>query len=253
QAKLQADTLAENAAWLESLEKRMDETARRLMALRDDATLRFQRRAARVLDRARLHESWLAAMEHFYLEGPDGARQAATPPTLKGPDVVRAQEQELAQNLRFSAGYLHDEATKRIAQAYERTWGPRLIDRVGALADSTRDALAWARAIARGTDSSLALARTSVEEARLVALAERSARQADERAAADATLRTGTARTAVERALATLDQEREGLDYGLAAAAYARSVRLSAADTLPVAAEVRGRKGSSPGADSLGA
>src|SRR6185503_10465385 len=252
EARGTADTLARHAAVLDSLERAMDETARQLLELRDAATLRFQRRAATVLERARLHEAWLSAMQHFYLDGPDGARQAATPPQLKGPDVVRAQEQELAQNIRFSSGHLFDEATKRIAQAYERTWGPRLIDRVGALADSTRDALAWARAIARGTDSSLALARTSVEEARLVALAERSARQADERAAADAKLRTGTARTAVERALATLDQEREGLDYGLAAAAYARSVRLSAADTLPVAAEVHDDKSATPGADSLG-
>jgi outer membrane protein assembly factor BamD (BamD/ComL family) len=254
EARGTADTLARHAAVLDSLERAMDETARQLMELRDGATLRFQRRAATVLERARLHESWVAAMEHFYLRGPDGARQAATPPTLKGPDVVRAQEQELSQSIRFSAGHLHDEVTKRIAQAYERTWGPRMIDRVGALADSTRDALAWARAIVRGTDSSLALAGTSAEESRLAALAERTERQASERAAVDAKLRVATARTAVERALAALDQEREGLDYGLAAAAYARSVKLSAADTLPMAAEVRGSKASTPpGADSLGA
>jgi len=254
QAKLHADTLAENAAWLEGLEHRMDETARRLMELRDDATLRFQRRAARVLDRARLHESWLAAMEHFYLEGPDGARQSATPPTLKGPDVVLAQEQELARSLRFSAGHLYDEATKRIAQAYEHTWGPRMIDRVGGLADSTREALAWSRAIARGVDSSLALSGTSAEETRLAALAQTLARRTDERAAADAKLKTGVARAAVERALAALGQEREGLDYGLAAAAYARSVKLSAADTLPVAAAggAPAPAPTAPGADSLG-
>src|SRR5262249_59727632 len=51
--------------------------------------------------------------------------------------------------------------------------------------------------------------------------------------------------------LAALDQEREGIDYGLAAASYARSVKLSAADTLPLAADVRGSRGAP--ADSLGA
>ena len=250
-ARAQSDTLARHTAVLDSLQRAMDETARRLMELRDASTLRFQRRAATVLERSRLHEAWLDAMKHFYLDGPDGARQSATPPTLKGPDVVLAQEQELARSLRFSAGHLYDEATKRIAQAYERTWGPRMIDRVGSLADGTRAALAWSRAIARNVDSSLALAGTSAEETRLASLAAALARKADERAAANARLKTGIARKAVERALAALADEREGLDYGLAAAAYARSVRLSAADTLPAAANVRATK---PGAaaDSLG-
>jgi hypothetical protein len=148
------------------------------------------------MERAMLHESWLAAMEHFYLKGPDGARQAATPPQEKGPDVVLAQEQELARMLRFSAGHLHDEATKRIAQAYEKTWGPRLIDRVGALADSTRGALLWSRAIVRDLDSSLALAQTSAEEKRLAALHVERARRTDQLAAADAKLRSGVARAA---------------------------------------------------------
>jgi outer membrane protein assembly factor BamD (BamD/ComL family) len=252
QARGQADTLAENTSWLEMLEREMDDTAKRLMALRDDATLHFQRRATLVLERARLHESWLEAMEHFYLKGPDGARQAATPPQQKGPDVVLAQEQELARMLRFSAGHLRDESTKRIAQAYERTWGPRLIDRVGALADSTRGALVWSRAIVRNVDSSLALSATSAEEKRLAALEVDLARRTDERATADAKLRAGVARAAVERALAALDQEREGLDYGLAAASYARSVKLSAADTLPVAAAAAAAT-RTPAADSVGA
>ena len=259
EARAQADSLARNAGVLDSLGRAMDETAEHLMALRDASTLRFQRRAARVLERSQLHERWLAGMEHFYLDGPDGARQSATPPTLKGPDVVLAQEQELARSLRFSAGHLFDEATKRIAQAYERTWGPRMIDRVGGMADSTHGALTWSRAIARGVDSALALARTSDEEARLAARAGALARRADERAAADAALRTSTARAAVQRALAALDGEREGLDYGLAAAAYARSVRLSAADSLPVAdvapRPAAGAAGTlaGTGADSLGA
>ena len=248
-ARGQADTLAENTQWLEMLVREMDETARQLMALRDTATLRFQRRAAIVMERAKLHESWLAAMEHFYLKGPDGARQAATPPQEKGPDVVLAQEQELSRMLRFSAGHLHDEATKRIAQAYEKTWGPRLIDRVGALADSTRGALLWSRAIVRDLDSSLALVQTSAEEKRLAALHVERARRTEQLAAADAKLRSGVARAAVERALAALQEEREGLDYGLAAAAYARSVGLSSADTLPVAAAAAA---AAPGADSTG-
>src|SRR5262249_53315536 len=93
---------------------------------------------------------------------------------------------------------------------------------------------------------------TSAEESRLAARSTVLAHDADVRAQADAKLRAGVARTAVEHALAALEQEREGLDYGLAASAYARSVRLSAADTLPVAAEARG-KDPPTGPDTLGA
>src|SRR5262249_28172631 len=130
------------------------------------------------------------------------------------------------------------------------TWGPSMIDRVSILADGTRDALAWSRAIAKNVDSSLALARTSAEETRLGDRAASLTRRADELAAADAKLRKDGARTALERALASLAAEREGLDYGLAAASYARSVKLSAADTLPMTADVQGRP-KNP-ADSLG-
>src|SRR5262249_37092333 len=70
------------------------------------------------------------------------------------------------------------------------------------------------------------------------ALATALARGAEQAAAADRALRSKLAGEAVERALAALAAEREGLDYGLAAATYARSVKLSAADSLPVSATV---------------
>jgi len=234
----EARLLASWTSRLDSLENGMDATARRLLQLREDATLRFQRRSAWVLARCEAHLAWLGAMEHFYLQGPDGARQAATPPTLKGPDVVLAQELELAQRLRFSANRIHAETPGRLIQAYDRTWGPRLIDRPAALVVGTREALAQAEAIARSADSTLAGSRTSAEEVRLAALATALERLAEQAAASDRALKSRLAGEAVEHALAALAEEREGIDYGLAAATYARSVKLSAADSLPVAATI---------------
>jgi TolA-binding protein len=240
--------LARHLGLLDSLRARMDNTAQRLIALRDAATLRFQRRAAGVLARLEAQERWIRAMKHFYLDGPDGRHQAETPPTWKGPDVVLQQEAELAQSLRFSAGHLLADSPRRIAAAYEQQWGPHLIDRATALGVGTREALAWSRALDHSLDSTLATVRTSAEEARLAARAEALARGTGQLADADARLRAGIARGAVTHALDALQNEREGIDYGLAAAAYARSVKLSAADTLPVAASVRAAEPGAPAA-----
>ena len=236
--------LAQRFSRLDSLRERMDQTAQRLMAMRDAATLRFQRRAASVLARLEAHERWIAAMKHFWVQGPDGARHAAAPLGWKGPDVVLAQEGELAQNLHWSAGRMQAETPGRIAAAYEKIWGPRLIDRANLLADGTHAALAWSRSLAATVDSTLATVQTSREERRLAPLAEAMARRAEALTYADQVLRATLAQEAVQKHIATLQTEREALDYGLAAASYARAVKLSAADTLTVAANVT--KGAAP-------
>ena len=228
--------LARGSRWLDSLHTAMDATARRLLELRDAAALRFQRRAALVLARIEAHERWLGAMDHFYLEGPDRARQAATPPTWKGPDVVLAQERELAQSMRFAAERVLKDTPRRTAAAYEKAWGPQLIDRASLLAVGAREALQWARALERSVDSSLALVQGSESERRLARRVESLAREVERVAARDAALRDSVARDAVAASLAALEDEREALDYGLAAASWARAVRFSAADTLPLAA-----------------
>ena len=246
-------SLAGRMATLDSLRAMMDHTAQRLMALRDAATLRYQRRTALVLARLEAQERWIHAMQHFYLDGPDKQHQSATPPTWKGPDVLLQQESELAQSLRFSAGDLAKLTPGRLATAYENQWGPRLIDRATELGIGTHEALAWSQVLGHSIDSTVASARTSTEEARLAPLATALERRATQLAEADAQLRAGVARTAVAHALELLAGEREGIDYGLAASAYARSVKLSAADTLPVAADVHASEPNGPAASDVAA
>ena len=232
-------TLVQRSARLDSLRAAMDATAKRLLALRDAATLRFQRRAASVLARLEAHDRWIGIMRHFYVDGPDGARQSAAPTGRKGPDVVIAQEAELVQRLRWSAGRMQSETPRRIAQAYETIWGPRILDRAATLADGTRATLAASRVIGDAIDSTLASYETSTEVQRLARAEQGLAAKADALATADARARHEVAAAAVQRALAALDAEREGLDYGLAAASYARAVQLSAADTMLTAARVK--------------
>lgn len=238
EARGETHALALRSARLDSLRAMMDATAKRLLALRDAATLRFQRRAAHVLARLEAQERWIGVMRHFYVEGPDGARQSAAPPGQKGPDVVIAQEAELAQRLRWSAGRMQAETPKRIAAAYESVWGPRILDRASWLADGTRTTLTDARRIGSAIDSTLASYETSAEAQRLARAEQGLAARADALAMAHERARHEVAAAAVTRAIAALDEEREGLDYGLAAASYARAVQLSAADTVLAAARV---------------
>jgi TolA-binding protein len=229
-------TLAHRSHLLDSLQASMDPTAMRLMELRDAASLHFQRRAAAVLARCEAQERWIRAMDHLYLQGPDRERQAATPPALKGPDVVLAQEGELAQSLRFSVRRMLRTRHGASPPRTSRRGGPRLMDRAGALAPGARVQLVRARALGSALDSSLASARTSPELERLAARTASLERESARRDAVASALRAEVAHEAVTAALAALELEREPLDYGLAASAWARAVRLSAADTLPVAA-----------------
>ncbi len=249
QVRSQGTALARRSHLLDSLEAGMDPTARRLMLLRDEAALHFQRRAAAVLARCEAQERWIRAMDHLYLQGPDRKRQSATPPTLKGPDVVIAQEGELAQSLRFAARRILQDSPRRLTASYERAWGPHLIDRAGALAPGTRDLLEGARTLDRAVDSNLSVARTSREQERLASRTVSLERIALRCAAALQAVRADVAREAVTGALAALDAEREALDYGLAASAWARAVRLSAQDSLPVTLRVAARAQASQSAD----
>jgi len=243
----ESGSLAHRSHLLDSLQASMDPTAMRLMALRDAASLHFQRRAAAVLARCEAQERWIQAMDHLYLQGPDRERQAATPTAMKGPDVVLAQERELAQSLRFAVRRLRQDTPRRMAASYEQAWGPRFMDRASALAPSTRKQLAGARSLEHALDSSLAVSRTSRELERLAARTAGLDRETARLETAASALRADVAHDAVAEALAALEREREGLDYGLAASAWARAVRLSAADTLPVAARaIRGRDADDP-------
>src|SRR5262249_5243538 len=150
----------------------------------------------------------------------DAARQSCAPPSWKGADVALQQEAELAQWLRISTSHMQAQTPKHVADAYEKLWGPSLIDRAARLGADMRGPLAGARALGRSVDSTLAALTTSGAETRLAARADTLERRGRRLVQADRELRTSVAHGAVTRALAALADEREGIDYGLAAAAY---------------------------------
>ena len=232
-AKEQA-LLAARAARLDSLEGTLEALLARLEHVRDEATRRVLERGARVLAAARGNRLWIASLRRLHVDGPERARTVA-PRGMPDPDSLTRAE---------SAG--------QAIEAPPRAWSPTLpagspvpTTRSGTRTSSTaRGAWAGRRAVLapapprsprRGAErerlaQSEALDSLTAQE-RALALA------ADSLAAAHRALRDDVARAALGRSRRELEEGREGLDYGLAAAAYGRSVALAAADSAQDAGE----------------
>jgi TolA-binding protein len=202
-----------------------------LQAVRDSATRRTLARAAAILEDCEKHDLWMAGMRRLYLDGPHRERPMVTPPGLPGPDRMLIEEKALSRAVRELAESIVAEVPGIIARSYEQAWRPGIIDRGPRLALDASRSLAWARALEATIDSTQ-LALDSSEALRsLEARAAAIERRADSLQTADATLRAQVTQTAIDSALAALEGEREGIDYGLAASAYASSVGLARSDS----------------------
>jgi tetratricopeptide (TPR) repeat protein len=216
------------AALLDSLRAMLDSLDARLRGVRDDSKRRLALRVSGTLRSVENSLLWLHAMRRLYLEGPDGERAGAAPPGFPSTDSLIIREEALARGIGAFAESLAVGGPLLLDRSYETAWRPSVIDRAAALSAEAARQLAWARAIEAAVDSSSSAALTSEALLALEARAAALGRTVDSLDAAHGALRIRIAREAVDRSLAALDQEREGLDYGLAASAYARSVRLSA-------------------------
>lgn len=225
-ARTAADVLAREAARLDSLRAALDATHAKLAAVRDAAIRRVAERTDRVLAEVDGHDLWNGAMRFYHVDGPARVVPERVAPGSPTSPSLLAEEAALARTIRRSAEELAARAPELIARSYEKAWGPKLLDRALAQRDDAHALLAWARALGVSVDSSIAAARTSAELVRAEALAAARVRRADSLAAASDVLRAAVAKAAGERALASLEAEREGVDYGLAAAAYGLGVRL---------------------------
>jgi TolA-binding protein len=236
----EAALLVRRVALLDSLSGVLESVDERLRRVRDVAARRVAERAARVAAAAGGDLLWMRAMRRFHLDGPDGPRARRAPQGYPGADTLMRAEERLAVAIRASAESLAAAAPGLLARSYERAWRPGLIDRAAALGVDARRSLAWARDLGTAITAAVDAAWSSDALKRLEARAARLARAADSLRAGDRALRERVARAAVDRALAGLATEREAIDYGLAASAYALGVRLGAADTTAIAVSTGG-------------
>jgi TolA-binding protein len=214
---------------LDSLRVTLDALDARIRGVRDAATLRMARRTAGLIETGASHLLWLGAMRHYYLEGAPHETEAFAPPGYPSADSLVAEETALARAILDLARGMAARTPDLIARSYAEAWRPGMIDRTAALSDRARAAIQLARALTDSVDANIASTATSPL---LKSLAARSGALEQSVAFARATdlaTRDSIARVAIERALAALGIEREPIDYGLAAAAYGRSVGLQLA------------------------
>jgi tetratricopeptide (TPR) repeat protein len=227
--------LSAHASLLDSLLATLEALDARLRAARDEATRRVLRRTMDVLEACVKDLRWMAAMRHFHLEGPNRERAVPAPAGHPSPDSVLAGEEALARAVQAFAERMAAEAPGLIARSYDQAWRPAMIGRAAAQDSLAHGALRWARALEASIDSSVASTASSEALRRLAARADSLGRATEALRAAHEAARAQAARDAVTAALAGLDTEREGIDYGLAASAYGLGVRLGppgAEDTL---------------------
>ena len=215
-----ASSLDARATYLDSLRASLDRIDARLVAVRDEETRRVLRRAAAILDACDNTLAMTRAMRRFQLDGADPRMIAPPPGGHAGPAAVLDQEDTLARALQAMADGLAHGAPARLARSYAESWRPRTIDRAARETEDARRASAWAVALGASLDSSLAAATRSDSLDRLAATLARLERNADSLRLAHSDLRARVAREAIEQRLATLDREREAIDYGLAASSY---------------------------------
>jgi tetratricopeptide (TPR) repeat protein len=227
-ARREAAELEAHATLLDSLNRTLDAIDARLRSVRDEATRRILTRSAKLLRGCADDLLWLGAMRLYHIEGPNRGREDVPPAGMHTPETVVIQEEMLVRSIHDMVEIMVKDAPSIIARSYERRWRPGMIERAAAQDSAAHRALAWARGLSTSIDSSIAAAGSSDSlrwlEARLATLT----RRADSLGTAHQALRAAVARRAVEHALAALEGEREGIDYGLAASAYGRSVGLGA-------------------------
>jgi len=203
----------------------------RLKAVRDEATSHILARAASIVVRAEDQARWMLAMRHFNIDGPTPKRPLDVPPSYPSPDSLLTAEESLTRTVTAAVASLAARAPGLIQRSYQHAWRPGIIDRAAADRGEAFGVLAWAKRLSAAIDSSLLAVSKPDSLHRLEARAAVLARIADSLNVAHQALRARVTRAAVERALAALDQEREGIDYGLAASAYGLSVSFERADT----------------------
>lgn len=213
-------------ARLAELHRALDAIDARLRAVRDSAASRVVRRAAALVAQCEAQELWAAGLDHYWVNGPAPLR---APAGLAGPDSVLGTERALLERVAAIAARVAAEAPAAIARSYERAWRPGTLDRIARQDAEAAAALAWARRLDASIDSSLAVAAAAARARELEAFATRLGGRADSLRIAVSREREAAARRAVQRTLAAMEDEREAIDYGLAASAWAVAAGLDSA------------------------
>jgi tetratricopeptide (TPR) repeat protein len=222
--------LAPVASELDSLLADLDVVLEQLRGLKDSAVRRFTQRTRDLVERARMQQLWIRALQHLHVDGP---RTSPLFAVEASPEVLLREEDALARTLESWTARLHEMLPGLLDTAYADVWAPGLVDQAHAL-----------RAAAAGQERRLGVMSDSMRVA-LDALADdpvtaalrdrvrRGAAERDSLRRVFAAARDSVADACIARALAAHGEAREAIDYGLMASAYeSHAARTAAPDSL---------------------
>jgi TolA-binding protein len=212
--------LGGTASQLDSIAARLDGVLAQLEAVTDTEIARIARRTRHMSEQARRNARRMELVRQLYVEGPMALLDARLAEETPRPGEILERDTALADSLDLFQRRFAVEMPRLIARSSEEVFKPRLLGdapRLRALAHALldRDDLMHA-----ALDSARGAAATSLA----LTDAENRALEAHRQAAAARTegqrLEQLYARAALARARARLEDEREGVDYGLSAASY---------------------------------
>lgn len=217
---------------LDSLLVRLDGALRRLEHARDGALRQIAVRTRDMVTELQRERIFLAAIRHFFVDGPQRDRPEQLPPDVPSPSQVLADEQSLTAEAEAYVSFFGQCATDLIHRSYAEVWRPRFSDDSRLLRRDLGIQLARARRVGAALDSTLA----AIEHDPILvdAIARRDALVAelDALGVAEVEVRRDVAREVAKRGQATLQVQRESIDYHLIDASYELAVD-AALDTEP--------------------
>ncbi len=242
--------VATRAATGDSVRRALESILGRLQGDHDETRRHVTWRTTAILRQTANQKLWLSAMRHYYLAGPQRERFLEVPPSVPTAEEIVAQEEALAEAIRALADRLSAEVPDLLARIHSEARRGALRDRALAQELEVRRLRGATTALAARLDSTLATRASSAQRQRLAARVASLEGSADSSAAAHAALERELAERALRQAVARLETEREAIDYGLAAAAYGRSVSLLHADSVATATGATATAGSSSATES---
>ncbi len=224
--------LARATSSLDSLLIRLDAALRQLARARDGALRQIAVRTRDMIEDLRRERVFMAAVRHFWVDGPQRERPEKFPPEVPSTDDVLAGEQSLTDQAERYVAFFGERATDVINRSYAEVWRPRFADDSRLLRAALGMELYRARRLGATLDSTIAALAVDPVLAREIARREALAVRLDSLAVVERQTRVEVAHTVARRGQAALEEEREAIDYHLADASYELAVE-AAFDTEP--------------------
>ncbi|MCI0452249.1 MAG: tetratricopeptide repeat protein, partial [Candidatus Latescibacteria bacterium] len=224
--------LARATASLDSLLLRLDAALRELERARDGALRQVAVRTRDMVEDLRRERVFMNAVRHFWVDGPQRDRPEKFPADVPSTSRVLADEQALTDEAEAYVSFFGRRATEVINRSYAELWRPRFADESRLLRASLGMELYRARRLGAALDSTIAAITADPVLAREIARRDALAMRLDSLATVERTTRVEVARAVARRAQATLEKERESIDYHLCDASYELAVE-AAFDTEP--------------------